>query len=103
MQSQSSNLTSTMKLALLCTMLAMTTAMENIYPSTEYIPGQYIMRIAENVYNAKADVQNFLEILENELKIYIVRINTIGSLRLVLVKGEHGDVMAARNRECPVH
>ena len=86
-----------MKLALVCTMLAMATAMENIYPSTEYIPRQYIMRIDENVYNTSVDVQNFLESLENELKIYTVRINTIGSLRLVLVKGEHEDVMAAKN------
>ena len=86
-----------MKLALLCTMLAMATAMENIYPSTEYIPRQYIMRIDKNVYNTSVDVQNFLESLENELKIYTVRINTIGSLRLVLVKGEYEDVMAAKN------
>ena len=78
-------------------MLAMATAMENINPSTEYVPGQYIMRIDENVYNTNIDVQNFLESLENELKIYTVRTNTIGSLRLVLVKGEHEDVMAARN------
>ena len=78
-------------------MLTMATAMENMYPSTEYVPGQYIMRIDENVYNTNIDVQNFLESIENELKIYIVRINTIGSLRLVLVKGEHEDVMAAKN------
>ena len=86
-----------MKLALLCTMLAMATAMELINPSTEYVPGQYIMRIDENVYNTNIDVQNFLESLENKLKIYTVRTNTIGSLRLVLIKGEHEDVMAARN------
>ena len=55
------------------------------------------MRIDENVYNTNIDVQNFLESLEKELKIYTVRTNTIGSLRLVLVKGEHEDVMAARN------
>ena len=86
-----------MKIALLLAVVAMATAMKNVQPAPEYITGQYIMRIDENVYKTKAEVQNFLDSIEKEFKIYSIRINTIGSLRLVFVKGEHENVMKAKS------
>ena len=86
-----------MKIALLLTLVAMAAAMKTMVPEPELIPGQYVIRIDENVYKTKAEVQEFLDSIEKEFQIYSVRINSIGSLRLAFVKGKHENVMKAKN------
>ena len=86
-----------MKIALLLTVVAMAAAVNAIEPAPELIPGQYIIRIDENVYKTKAEVHKFLDSIEKEFQIYSVRINSIGRLRLAFVKGEHENVMKAKN------
>ena len=86
-----------MKIVLLLTLVAMATAMKGMVPEPELIPGQYVIRIDEDVYKTKAEVQDFLDSIEKEFQIYSVRINSIGRLRLAFVKGEHENVMKAKN------
>ena len=86
-----------MKIALLLTVVAMAAALKTMVPAPELITGQYIIRIDENIYKTKAEVQDFLDSIEKEFQIYSVRINSIGRLRLAFVKGEHENVMKAKN------
>ena len=62
---------------------------------TGYVEGQYLIRVDETRYGTRSEVFDFVDHLEATYKLYFVRFNDLGRVKLLYVKGQHDDVMKA--------
>ena len=63
---------------------------------TKAVDGQYFIRLDENIFQTRTQMQDFSEKIEREMNIYGVQSFLMGKLKLLFVKGEHNDVMKAK-------
>ena len=86
-----------MKFTLLAVVCLMAIAIKGFPTEKKYIDGQYLVRIDESMFQTKAQVLDFSEMLEKNFGVYFVKYHDLKTVKLLLFKGDHEKMMEVKN------